>query len=128
MPQPNNDTTDLNKLLEHFRARGIAVGTIELQRLQNIFAQSPSLSWEEFRQLLCAILAKDDDQRRIIKRLFEQLIPYTPDEDGQSEENKTKKLSKTGGVGNRDKTDTLENIEEETPEPKPLKQPIDVWK
>ncbi len=120
----------LNTLLEQLRARGIAVGTIELQRLQNVFAQAPSLSWLEFRELLCALLAKDMRQRRVVKRLFEQLVPYEPDQ--AKEEN----MQKKGGVGNTRKTQTVadkiaDKDEENTlklTKQKPPKKPIDVWK
>lgn len=105
--------------------RGIAVGTIELQRLQNIFVQSPSLSWLEFRELLCAILAKDEHQRRVIKHLFEQLVPSSSDDEQQQ------KTTKKGGDGYKENINSAFKKEESTEAPlkqKPAKQAIDVWK
>lgn len=69
----------LENLLEQFRLRGIAISTLELQRLQAVFASQPDLSRTQLRDLLCSLLAKDAQQRRTITHVFEQLIPYTTD-------------------------------------------------
>ena len=72
----NNTSINLDDLLSHIRLRGIAVGNPEMQRLQTVFAQAPVLSRNELRNLLSALLAKDEWQRSQIGRVFDRLIPF----------------------------------------------------
>ena len=72
----NNDTPDLDSLLSHIRLRGVAVGNHEMQRLQALFAQAPSLTRNELLNLLMAVLAKDEWQRKQIRRVYDRLVPY----------------------------------------------------
>lgn len=66
---------NVDNYLEHLQLRGIPIGIPELQRLRSVLASAPSLSHMELRDLLCSLLAKNDDQRRIIRRSFEFFLP-----------------------------------------------------
>lgn len=74
---------DLDTLLSHIRRLGIAVGNPEMQRLRAIFAQTPELSRNELRNLLGALLAKDDWQRTQISQVFDRLVPFDSEEPEQ---------------------------------------------
>ena len=73
-------TLQLETLLSQLRQRGIAVGTVEMQRLQAIFERSPQLSHRELRNLLSVVLAKDNRQREVLNRVFDRLVPFETDE------------------------------------------------
>ena len=112
---------DLDTLLEHIRRRGITVGTVELQHLHHVFSRSPVLVHNELRDLLGALLAKDDNQRQTINRLFDQLIPV--DRDPQAE------AAPTGKTRPRPHKAVISDEEEaETDEQETVKEPLNIWK
>ena len=76
-------TLDLEAFLSQLRLRGIAVGVVEMQRLQAVFAQSPQLSHAQLRNLLAVLLTKDDKQREVLYRLFDRMVPFEEDESQQ---------------------------------------------
>ncbi|MCH9697038.1 MAG: hypothetical protein K0U68_02955, partial [Gammaproteobacteria bacterium] len=67
---------DLDRFLTHIRLSGIAVGITELQRLQSVFSRTPVLSRPQLCELFCVLLANSEEQRRTIRRIYEQLIPF----------------------------------------------------
>lgn len=115
------NTLNLDTLLEHIRLHGIPVGTLELQRLQAVFAAAPALPHPELRELFCTLLAKDDNQRRTIQRLFEQLIPFEADEAGESP-TAWQTSTKTSLAGTSLADDPIDN------QPvKKRRKPLNVW-
>ena len=76
----HHTTLKLDTLLSQLRLRGIAVGTVEMQRLHSVFEQSPQLTHTQLRHLLSVMLAKDDKQRASLNRLFDQLVPHESEE------------------------------------------------
>ena len=113
---------DLDTLLEHIRLRGITVGTVELQHLHHVFSRSPVLVHNELRDLLGALLAKDDNQRHTINRLFNQLIPV--DRDPQSDD-----AAPTGETRPRPHKAVISDEEDaETDEQETVKEPLNIWK
>ncbi|MBU0653733.1 MAG: hypothetical protein KJ914_01220 [Gammaproteobacteria bacterium] len=70
------EVTGIDTLLKQLRLRGIPVSTLEMQRLSAVFQREPHITRAELRELLCALLGKEENQRRTIRRLFEQLVPF----------------------------------------------------
>jgi len=74
--QNPQQTIDLDLLLDEIRLRGISVGVMELQRLQTLFKHAPQLSRIELSDLLCTVLAKNDNQQQTIERVFQRWVPF----------------------------------------------------
>jgi formylglycine-generating enzyme required for sulfatase activity len=114
-----SDALELNTLLEQIRLRGIPVSTVEMQRLNAVFQGEPRITRAELRELLCALLAKDDTQRRTIRRLFEQLVPFDETPATPDTTNDTQAFSPS---------QPRQALEAETPVPLPKpKKPRDYW-
>ena len=105
-----NTSVDLDDLLSHIRRLGIAVGNPEMQRLQAVFVQAPELSRNELRNLLGALLAKDEWQRTQIGRVFDRLVPF------DSEDTEVPSQKNTASVENTRIKRKLPSTEQETSE------------
>ena len=105
-----NTAVDLDDLLSHIRRLGIAVGNPEMQRLQAVFAQAPELSRNELRNLLAALLAKDEWQRTQIGRVFDRLVPF------DSEDTEVSSQTNKASVENAHIKRKLPSTEQETSE------------
>ena len=66
----------LDELLGQLRSKGVPVGVMEMQRLNAVFSKSPKLNRNDLKDILVTVLAKDEQQRQIVHRLFDRLVSY----------------------------------------------------
>ena len=74
-----NTQINLEQLFDQLRLNGITIGAIEIRHLQRIFKTSPHLSRAELSDLLCTVLALDNNQQNTIQRIFQSSIPFDND-------------------------------------------------
>jgi formylglycine-generating enzyme required for sulfatase activity len=69
----------IQTLLAALRQRGFVLTLEDHRRLALVFPPERELSRAQTRAALCALLAKDEAQRRTLQRLFNQLFPPEPE-------------------------------------------------
>ncbi|MCH9699386.1 MAG: formylglycine-generating enzyme family protein [Gammaproteobacteria bacterium] len=114
-----DDSPRLSILLDHLRLNGFRIGSYELQRLQAIFTNNPSLNHAQLCQLLQTVLAKNTAQRRSIEHVFNSLIPFSQDDQPQH--------SQHGAVIQADPQPKPTQQEQSEPTPQ-SKKPFNLWK
>ncbi len=72
MPAPliPGDDPRLAQLLARLPGLGVPVLPLDYERIARIFASGRSMGWTATRELLVALLAKDKEQRRTVRREF----------------------------------------------------------
>jgi hypothetical protein len=82
MPAPvtPGDDPRLARLLARLPDLGVPVLPLDYERIARVFAPDRELGWEAARELLVALLAKDEEQRRTVRREFRRHFPPVAEE------------------------------------------------
>jgi formylglycine-generating enzyme required for sulfatase activity len=76
----------LARLLRRLPDVGVPVLPLDYQRIALAMPAGHRLSWEATRELLVSLLAKDQTQRRLVRRLFRDYFPPEPETDAGSDQ------------------------------------------
>ncbi|WP_089724638.1 hypothetical protein [Candidatus Thiosymbion oneisti] len=79
-PVTPGDDPRLAQLLRRLPDLGLPVLPLDYERIARIFAPGRRLEWTAARELLVALLAKDAEQRYLIRREFRRQLPLVEEE------------------------------------------------